>query len=125
MIVARTANTGDFTSRPVYIEDANGQVLRRIEFKGGKPFHRNDVELALLGQDHWAVTKRLSLDLGTRLERQGITETFRVAPRAGVAFMPFEHRDTVFRAGFGIFYDRVPLSVYSFDSYPQQVITTY
>jgi hypothetical protein len=31
----------------------------------------------------------------------------------------------VIRAGFGIFYDRVPLSVYSFDSYPQQVITTY
>jgi Carboxypeptidase regulatory-like domain/TonB dependent receptor-like, beta-barrel/TonB-dependent Receptor Plug Domain len=124
-MLAQTSNTGDFRARPVDIEDVNGQLLRRIEFTGGQPFHRADTELALFGQDHWSITKQLSLDLGTRLERQGITETFRVAPRAGIAFMPFAHGDTVIRAGFGIFYDRVPLSVYSFNSYPQQVITTY
>ena len=29
------------------------------------------------------------------------------------------------RGGYGVFYDRVPLTVYAFDRYPQQVITTY
>ncbi|PYV37395.1 MAG: hypothetical protein DMG06_28225 [Acidobacteria bacterium] len=60
-----------------------------------------------------------------RFERQGITETFRIGPRIGLAWTPFSHQQTVIRSGFGLFYDRVPLSVYAFDHYPEQLITTY
>jgi hypothetical protein len=65
------------------------------------------------------------LDLGTRLERQSISETFRIAPRAGLSWSPFGTKRTVVRAGYGIFYDRVPLGVYSFDRFPQRVVTSY
>ncbi|MGH9855592.1 MAG: TonB-dependent receptor, partial [Blastocatellia bacterium] len=124
-IIARTTNRGEFTARPVNILDEQGALLRRIEFSGGAPFDLADLETHFFGQDHWVITPKLALDLGLRFERQGITETFRLAPRAGLAWTPFNNQKTVFRAGYGIFYDRVPLSVYAFDKYPQQVMTIY
>lgn len=121
----RTNNSGEFTARPVNVRDTAGQLLKRIEFAGGSPYNRNDLELAAFGQDHWLVTSKLALDLGLRLERQGITETVRLAPRAGLAWTPFGNQRTVIRGGMGIFYDRVPLNVYSFSTFPEQVVTSY
>jgi hypothetical protein len=54
------------------------------------------------------VTPHLALDLGVRTESQQVSENFRVAPRAGVAWNVFPGAGTVIRAGFGLFYDRLP-----------------
>ncbi len=124
-IVGSTSNEGEFIARPVNILDAAGNRLRRIDFAGGQPFNRKDLEVVGFGQDHWVVTPKLAIDIGTRFERQGITETFRIAPRVGLAWTPFGNQRTVFRTGYGIFYDRVPLGVYAFDKYPEQIMTTY
>jgi carboxypeptidase family protein/TonB-dependent receptor-like protein len=123
--LARTTNNGSFNARTVEIDGADGRLIKRINFVGGKPFDRTDVETAFFGQDHWLVNPKLAIDVGTRFEWQGISETFRVAPRLGLAWTPFSNQQTVVRGGFGMFYDRVPLSVYAFASYPEQVITTY
>jgi hypothetical protein len=124
-IIARTSNRGQFVARPVNILDEQSTLLQRIEFSGGAPFDLTDLETHFFGQDHWVITPRLAFDYGLRFERQGITETFRLAPRAGLAWTPFESQKTVFRSGYGIFYDRVPLSVYAFDKYPEQVMTSF
>ncbi len=124
-IVTRTSNRGEFRGRPVNILDNQGTLLRRIEFLNGAPFDLADLETYFFGQDHWVITPKIAFDYGLRFERQGITETFRLAPRAGLAWTPFDDQKTVFRSGYGIFYDRVPLSVYAFDKYPQQVMTTF
>jgi hypothetical protein len=124
-IVTRTSNRGEFRARPVNILDNQGAILRRIEFLDGEPFDLVDLETNFFGQDHWVVTPRLALDYGLRFERQGITETLRLAPRAGLAWTPFDNQKTVLRSGYGIFYDRVPLSVYAFDKYPDQSMTTF
>jgi hypothetical protein len=123
--LARTTNRGRFIARPIDIRDSEGRLLKRIEFAGGGPFDLDDLEVGLFGQDHWSISSRLALDLGTRLERQGITQTYRFAPRAGLAWTPFNNQLTIVRGGFGIFYDRVPLSVYAFDRYPEQIVTTF
>jgi hypothetical protein len=123
--LAHTDSRGEFLARPVDIEDTSGQLLKRIEFIGGQPYHVSDLELGLYGQDHWVINPSLALDAGCRLERQGITDTFRFAPRAGLAWTPFGSQSTIIRGGFGIFYDRVPLSVFAFNHYPEQVITTF
>ena len=123
--VARTANRGDFVARPVLIEDTEGRLVKRIDWVGGSAFDRTDLETAFFAQDHWVVAPRLAIDIGTRFERQGITETIRVGPRVGLAWTPFANLQTTIRGGFGLFYDRVPLSVFAFNGYPEQVITTF
>lgn len=124
-VLARTTNEGQFFARPVNITDAQGRLLRRIEFTGGQPFDLRDTEVGGYGQDHWNLTPKLSFDMGLRFERQSISGVYRFAPRAGLAWTPFADQKTVVRMGFGVFYDRVPLSVYAFDRFPAQVQSRY
>jgi hypothetical protein len=121
--VARSSDEGHVIEHPINLLDASNNLIERIDFTGGQPFHMSDRELAFFGQDHWLLAPHFALDLGVRTESQAISEAFRVAPRAGLVWNFF--RDTVLRAGFGFFYDRVPLNVYSFSHYPNQVITQY
>jgi len=123
--LAHSVEDGLMTEHTVNLDDTSGHLLETIAFQPGSPFHNHDIESAIFVQDHWILSPRLSLDLGLRAETQTISETLRFAPRVGVAWKPFLHMGTVIRAGAGVFYDRVPLGVYSFDRYPDRVITFY
>ena len=111
--------------RPVNLLDAGGALVETIRFAPGLPIARSDVEAAFFAQDQWAVNPKLAVDAGIRAEQQEITETFRVGPRLGLAWTPLHDGHTAVRAGVGVFYDRVPLNVYGFSSYPVQTITRY
>jgi Carboxypeptidase regulatory-like domain len=123
--LAESTDNGVVTERPFNIVDASNQLLERVTFTPGMPFRNWDLEYAFFAQDHWMVTPRLAVDLGIRMESQELSESLRVAPRAGIAWTPFANTGTVLRAGFGWFYDRVPLSVYSFSSYPNESVTMF
>lgn len=123
--VAHTGDTGQVREDTIDIVNAAGQPLERIDFSGGQPFRMRDTEGAVFAQDHWLVSPNLALDLGIRTESQELSESFRVAPRAGLAWSPGARAGTVFRAGFGLFYDRLPLNVYSFDRYPAQSVSYF
>ncbi len=123
--LAETVDDGEVTNSPVNLFGFGGPLLERVAFTGGQPFNMSDNEAAMFGQDHWLITPRLAVDIGVRTESQEVSESFRVAPRLGIAWTPFAHTGTVVRAGAGLFYDRVPLNVYSFSQYPNEVITTF
>jgi hypothetical protein len=123
--VSRSAEQGQVNDQPVNLLDAGGHVIEQITFSGGKPFQMSDTAYAFFTQDHWSIFPRLAADLGVRTESQEISESFRVAPRAGVAWLPFTNAKTVVRVGFGLFFDRVPLNVYSFNHYPRQTISLF
>ena len=64
-------------------------------------------------QDHWSISRRLTLDAGLRYEFEQLPSGIRedrnnFAPRLGVAFSPSQK--WVLRAGFGVFYDRYLLA---------------
>jgi hypothetical protein len=61
-------------------------------------------------QDEWRVRQNLMLSYGLRYEREGIIRDLNnFGPRFSVAFDPFNTGRTVFRFGFGGFYNRVLL----------------
>ncbi len=123
--MAESTENGVVTERPFNILDGSHQLLESITFTGGQPFRNRDMEYAFFGQDHWMLTPHLALDLGIRTESQALSESFRLAPRAGIAWTPFTGAGNGGAGGFGFFYDRVPLNVYSFSQYPNETMTTY
>ena len=74
------------------------------------------VDAGLFAGDDWRVRPNLTLSVGLRWEGQSNIHDWRDwAPRVAVAWAPGggrpgSHPKTVLRAGFGMFYDRFPLS---------------
>jgi hypothetical protein len=122
---AASSESGQVTNFPVDIFDADGVRIKRIGFpRSTRQFDIDDIEKTIFGQDHWILSPRLSLDLGIRTESQQVSGAFRVAPRLGLAWSPFG-TGFIVRGGYGLFYDRVPLNIYTFNRYPDQLITRF
>ncbi len=118
-------NRGFFAFRPVNILDAAGQRIQRIDFANQGQYKRTDLEFTTYLQDHWSLHPKLAFDYGIRVEHQRLASSLRVAPRAGLAWIPFTNGRTVFRLGYGEFYDHIPTDVYAFSRYPNRLVTSY
>ncbi len=64
-------------------------------------------------QDHWALARQLTVDLGVRYDFECLPARFNedtnnVSPRIGLAWSPFSK--WVFRGGYGVFFDRYVLA---------------
>ena len=123
--LTHSGDAGHFTYRPVYIVNAAAQLLQSIDFTDQGAYTRNDLEVTAFIQDHWAISPSLSFDYGARVEHQRLAESLRIAPRAGFAWNPFSGERTIFRAGYGQFYDHLPLDIYTFSRYPLRTITYF
>lgn len=88
-------------------------AAERISFGVPGALHGSGTEVSEYAEDHWAVTKSLSLTLGARLSTQTIGLDAAFAPRAGVAYS-FTNWKTVVRAGAGLIYSHVPLLAQDF-----------
>ena len=84
-----------------------------ITFLGSGALQGSDTEFSEYAEDHWTLTKSLSLTLGARLSTQTIGLDDAFAPRAGLAYYLTSWK-TVFRAGAGLIYSHVPLLAQDF-----------
>jgi hypothetical protein len=84
-----------------------------INFLGSGALEGSDTEISEYAEDHWTLTKSLSLTLGGRLSTQTIGLDAAFAPRAGLAYY-YTSWKTVFRAGAGLIYSHVPLLAQDF-----------
>jgi hypothetical protein len=83
-------------------------------------------EFSLFAQDNWQVHRRLTMDIGVRLDHNGLSaEHLNVAPRIGFVFAPTNDNRTAVRGGFGVFFDKIPINVAIFNRFPAQTITNY
>jgi carboxypeptidase family protein len=95
---------------------ANFQAGRYTQFQQafGEPTQfQSNPNLGAFMQDEWRIRPSLTINAGLRYDVQWLpdpieTDANNVAPRVGLAWAPGA-RKTVIRAGYGVYYDRVPL----------------
>jgi TonB dependent receptor len=80
---------------------------------GNPTIQQDNPNLGFYVQDEWKVNPSLTLNAGVRYDLEWLhtinTDTNNLSPRIGLAWSPFANRETVIRASYGLFYDRVPL----------------
>jgi hypothetical protein len=74
---------------------------------------QSNPNLGVFVQDEWRVRRDLTVNAGLRFDVQYLpdpiqTDTNNFGPRLGFAYAPGD-RKTVFRASYGLYYDRIPL----------------
>lgn len=115
----RSAMEGVWQATQAGILDNEGRVLRQIRWWNRPGFALKDWETSWFVQDSWATTRRLNLEAGIRMDAQRAAREVRWAPRFSAGWSPRRDGGMVARAGYGWFYDRVPLNVFGFESYPE------
>lgn len=122
---SHTSFDGTDRSTPVTILRADGTRYQLSEFSGPGVLARKQNEFSAFVQDKWQLNKRLVLDLGLRYDRDQIGKENNFAPRLGLVIAPTDSDRTIIRGGVGLFYDKIPLNVGSFEQYQNLVVTTF
>src|SRR6185369_14407978 len=123
--ISRTSFDGTDRSAPVSILRADGTRYQLIDFAGAGDLGLAQNEYSAFVQDKWIVNTRLVFDMGLRYDRDGIGRNNNLAPRLGFAVTPTDSDRTIVRGGVGLFYDKIPLNVGSFEQYQSLLVTTF
>jgi hypothetical protein len=117
--------TGTSVSQPINLlaegVPQNGTPAEQITFLGPGALQGSDTEFSEYVEDHWTMTKSLSINLGARLSTQSIGLDAAFAPRAGIAYS-LSRWKTVLRAGVGLIYSHVPLLAQDFGDNQTRVV---
>ncbi len=117
---------GNVTNQPVIVLRENHTTSQVVTFGDPASLSASSNNIALYVQDHWSPNQRVSLDLGVRAEHDGLASSDLVgAPRLGFVIAPTSDNRTAVRGGVGLFYDKIPLNVPTFLSYPAETVTEF
>ncbi|MBZ5660631.1 MAG: TonB-dependent receptor [Acidobacteriia bacterium] len=100
-------------SHPLNLLDQNSVAAETIHFQGPGSLNVRGVELSEFVEDHWTLTKRLSITYGARATSQSNGAALAFSPRAGVAYSLAGGR-IVLRGGAGMIQGHVPLLAVDF-----------
>ncbi len=110
---------------PVTIIGTSDLPVERIQFGPASQFGIQQNEIAWFLADRWTPFQRLTVDLGLRFDRDSVTDSINVAPRAGFVLALTRDAKTLLKGGVGLFYDRVPLNVASFPLLPDRTVVSF
>jgi outer membrane receptor for ferrienterochelin and colicin len=119
---AYSTYSGVQTMSPVEIQGAAGTPIERISFTGDGHADVSQHEVTWFAGDRWTVSRRLLVDLGLRFDSDTVTSSVHAAPRVGFQLALTSDGRTMLRGGVGEFYDRVPLMIPSFESFPEHTV---
>jgi hypothetical protein len=115
--VAARRLSGRIAESPVIVNDAEGRIVRSVDFGGPASFGAYDRPVGLAVRDVWQLTDRVQIDAGARVDhsRHGGGAP---SGRAGLRYAIDASGATVVKAGYGSFVGNLPLAVPAFGDYP-------
>ncbi|MGO9261201.1 MAG: TonB-dependent receptor domain-containing protein [Bryobacteraceae bacterium] len=116
---------GRMDFQPVSIIGTAGLPVESITFGPASRFGVGQNQFAWFAADKWSPLRRLTVDLGLRIDWDSVTSSTHLAPRAGFALMLTRDARTILKGGAGLFYDRVPLNIASFPLLPGRTVTLF
>ena len=119
---AYSSYSGVQASSPVEIEGAGGTPIERISYTGDGHANVSQHEVTWFAGDRWTVSRRLQVDVGLRFDSDTVTSSVHAVPRVGFQLGLTSDGRTMLRGGVGEFYDRVPLMIPSFESFPERTV---
>jgi hypothetical protein len=123
---SRSTYDGGIANLPVNAFREDRTLATKITYGSLLSSSATKNNFAFFLQDSWQLHPRLSLDLGLRLDHDSLSsESLNAAPRIGFVFAPTKDNRTAIRGGVGLFYDKIPLNVAIFPSFPAQTITDF
>jgi Carboxypeptidase regulatory-like domain/TonB dependent receptor len=123
---SRSTYDGYVSNLPVRVLREDGTVSSKITYGSAISSSATKNNVAFYAQDNWQLSPRFTLDLGVRFDHDSLsTDVLNAAPRLGFVFAPTRDNRTAIRGGVGLFYDKIPLNVAIFPSFPPQTITLF
>jgi len=123
--VTHRSYSGNSLSHPVQLLRQDGTLAEEISFTSNGPPSASATDVEEFLQDQWTLNGHLAISLGGRLTNETVGRAAAFAPRAGVAYSPGKNQKTIFRAGAGLFYDRVSLLEASFARNPARTVSLF
>jgi len=123
--VTHRSYSGNSLSHPVQLLRQDGTLAEEISFTSNGPLSASATDVEEFLQDQWTLNEHLAISLGGRLTNETVGRAAAFGPRAGVAYSPAKNQKTVFRAGAGLFYDRVSLLEASFAHNPARTVSLF
>jgi hypothetical protein len=123
--VTHRSYAGNSLSHPVQLLRQDGTLAERISFTSNGLLSASATDVEEFIQDQWAPNEHLAISLGGRLTNETAGRAAAFAPRVGVAYSPGKNQKTIFRAGAGLFYDRVSLLEASFARNPARTVSFF
>jgi hypothetical protein len=120
--VSRRSYRGTDLPRPIQVLRQDQTPAETIRFTAQGPLSATSTDFEEFIHDHWTINEHLVLDAGVRLTNQTVGRAAAIGPRAGLAYSPGKNQRTVYRAGAGLFYDRVSLLEADFAQNPVRTI---
>ena len=108
---------------PAELIGSSGSPIERVTFTQPTAFGVHQNTAALYVSDEWNPARRVTFTFGVRSDTDSITGTTHPAPRGGVMISLTPDGKTLLKAGGGIFYDRVPLMLATFGSFPDRTVS--
>ena len=121
-------NSYDSTSesQPILIRRVDGTLARRLDFAPALSAQTlNTTDVALFVQDRIQPGGRWYVELGGRLDRDGVLGRWNVTPRVGAALLLNPGGSAVLRGGIGLFFERTPSAFGVFEQYEAYTESRY
>ena len=116
---------GTSASAPVLIARSNGTLARRLDFATAAAQAVHSVDLALFAQDRVQPSRRWYVEVGSRIDRDGVADDVSLSPRVGAAVLLNAAGTAVLHAGYGLFYERTPSVAGAFQSFEAMTDSRY